>query len=131
MKYNIKPWVRLGLNLEYDMLRSTDKGMLSTTTNRDYEIKDPSTGKTYPTTLETKMDRFQNRYTMQYAMADLNVDFNIMEFWHNRKAQQLNLGWESVSVICVDGAATPLPSLAEKWLLPRMKDTTTSTPTTT
>lgn len=46
VKYNIKPWVRLGLNLEYDMLRSTDKGMLSTTTNRDYEIKDPSTGKT-------------------------------------------------------------------------------------
>lgn len=50
VKYNIKPWVRLGLNLEYDMLRSTDKGMLSTTTNKDYEIKDPSTGKTYPTT---------------------------------------------------------------------------------
>ena len=97
VKYNIKPWVRLGLNLEYDMLRSLDKGMLSTTTNRDYEIKDPSTGKTYPTTLETKMDRFQNRYTMQYAMADLNVDFNIMEFWHNRKAQQLNL-WLGVGV---------------------------------
>ena len=97
VKYNIKPWVRLGLNLEYDMLRSTDKGMLSTTTNKDYEIKDPSTGKTYPTTLETKMDRFQNRYTMQYAMADLNVDFNIMEFWHNRKAQQLNL-WLGVGV---------------------------------
>lgn len=97
VKYNIKPWVRLGLNLEYDMLRSLDKGMLSTTTNKDYEIKDPSTGKTYPTTLETKMDRFQNRYTMQYAMADLNVDFNIMEFWHNRKAQQLNL-WLGVGV---------------------------------
>ncbi len=43
------------------------------------------------------MDRFQNRYTMQYAMADLNVDFNIMEFWHNRKAQQLNL-WLGVGV---------------------------------
>lgn len=97
VKYNIKPWVRLGLNLEYDMLRSLDKGMLSTTTNRGYEIKDPSTGKTYPTTLETKMDRFQNRYTMQYAMADMNVDFNIMEFWHNRKAQQLNL-WLGVGV---------------------------------
>ena len=97
VKYNIKPWVRLGLNLEYDMLRSLDKGMFSTTTNRGYEIKDPSTGKTYPTTLETKMDRFQNRYTMQYAMADLNVDFNIMEFWHNRKAQQLNL-WLGVGV---------------------------------
>ena len=97
VKYNIKPWVRLGLNLEYDMLRSLDKGMLSTTTNRGYEIKDPSTGKNYPTTLETKMDRFQNRYTMQYAMADLNVDFNIMEFWHNRKAQQLNL-WLGVGV---------------------------------
>ena len=91
VKYNIKPWVRLGLNLEYDMLRSTDKGMLSTTTNKDYEIKDPSTGKTYPTTLETKMDRFQNRYTMQYAMADLNVDFNFMEFWPARKAQWFNI----------------------------------------
>ena len=79
VKYNIKPWIRLGLNLEYDMLKSSDKDWLSTTTKRDFEIKDPSTGKTYSTTLNTKVDIFQNKNTMHYGMADLNVDFNIME----------------------------------------------------
>ena len=97
VKYNIKPWIRLGLNLEYDMLKSSDKDWLSTTTKRDFEIKDPSTGKTYPTTLNTKVDIFQNKNTMHYGMADLNVDFNIMELWHNRKAQNWNL-WLGVGV---------------------------------
>ena len=97
VKYNIKPWIRLGLNLEYDMLKSSDKDWLSTTTKRDFEIKDPSTGKIYPTTLNTKVDIFQNKNTMHYGMADLNVDFNIMELWHNRKAQNWNL-WLGVGV---------------------------------
>lgn len=98
VKYNIKPWVRLGVNVEYDMLKSTGKDVISKTITTDgYVIKDPSTGKTYPTTLETKIDRLQNRYSMHYGMADLNVDFNIMEFWHNRKAQHLNI-WMGVGV---------------------------------
>ena len=92
LKYNIKPWVRIGLNLEYTMLKATGKHVASSTvTKNDFVITDPSTGKTYPAPLETKIDRIQNRYNMHYAMADLNFDFNIMEFWHNRKAQKFNL----------------------------------------
>lgn len=98
LKYNIKPWVRLGLNFEYDMLKSTGKNVLSTTITTDnYEIKDPTSGKTYPTTLETKVDKIQDRYVMHYGMADLDVGFNIMEFLHNRKAQKLNI-WMSIGV---------------------------------
>lgn len=92
VKYNIKPWVRIGLNLEYTMLKATGKHVFSQTVkNENFVITDPSTKKTYPTTLETKIDRIQNRYNMHYAMADLNVDFNIMELWHNRKAQKFNM----------------------------------------
>lgn len=91
-KYNIKPWVRWGLNLEYTMLKATGKYVTSEkTVDETYVITDPSTGKTYPATLETNIDRLQNRYNMHYAMADLNVDFNLLDIWHNRKAQKWNL----------------------------------------
>lgn len=91
-KYNIKPWVRWGLNLEYTMLKSTGKVVAKQKLVDDnYTITDPSTGKTYPAPLETTIDRLQNRYNMHYAMADVNIDFNIMDIWHNRKAQKWNL----------------------------------------
>ncbi len=92
LDYNIKPWVRVGLNLEYTMLKATGKYVTSRTEKTDgFVITDPTTKKTYNTTLETKIDMLQNRYNMHYAMADLNIDFNFMELWHNRKAQWLNL----------------------------------------
>lgn len=92
LDYNIKPWVRVGLNLEYTMLKATGKHVASRTVTTDgFVITDPTTKKTYNTTLETKIDLLQNRYNMHYAMADLNVDFNFMELWHDRKAQSFNL----------------------------------------
>lgn len=92
LDYNIKPWVRVGLNLEYTMLKATGKYVSSRTEKKDgFVITDPTTKKTYNTTLETKIDVLQNRYNMHYAMADINVDFNFMELWHNRKAQWFNL----------------------------------------
>ncbi len=98
VKYNVKPWVRLGLNLEYTMLKATGKYVSSQKlVKEDFVITDPSTNKTYPTTLETTIDRIQNRYNMHYAMADLNVDFNIMDIWHHRKAQKFNM-WLGVGV---------------------------------
>ena len=43
LKYNIKPWVRIGLNLEYTMLKATGKHVASSTvTKNDFVITDLS-----------------------------------------------------------------------------------------
>lgn len=86
VKYNIKPWVRLGLNVGYTMVKSTNKYVLSSTTTQDgFMVGD------YATTLETKIDRLQNRNNMHLLGADVNADFNILDIWHYRKAQWINL----------------------------------------
>ncbi len=86
VKYNIKPWVRLGLNVGYTMLKSTNKYVSSSTTiQNNFMVAD------YPTTLETKIDRLQNRNNTHLLGADINTDFNILDIWHNRKTQWINL----------------------------------------
>lgn len=96
VKYNIRPWVRVGLNLGYTMAKSNTKDAMShTLVNPNFTVTDPTSGKVYSAPLTTKVDRFQNRNAMHMAMGDLNVDFNIMELWHNRQAQQFNL-WVGV-----------------------------------
>lgn len=86
VKYNIKPWVRIGLNAGYTMLESTGKNILSTTTtNPNFTVGDR------PATLEKKSDRLQNRNNMDLLGADINVDFNILAIWPKRKAQWLNM----------------------------------------
>lgn len=118
LDYNIKPWVRVGLNLEYTMLKATGKFISSRTEKTDgFVITDPTTNKTYNTTLETKIDMLQNRYNMHYTMADINADFNFMELWPNRKAQWLNL-WIGTGVGYLHGwsrhtATTSYSELAE------------------
>lgn len=123
VKYNIKPWVRVGLNLEYDMLKSTGKLVSSYTIKDDsYVIKNPQDGKTYPAPKETKVDILQDRYTMHYAMADLNADFNIMELWHNRKAQKWNV-WLGVGVGYLHGWSRNTSSVSYSELAVAKSDT--------
>lgn len=123
VKYNIKPWVRVGLNLEYDMLKSTGKLVSSYTIKDDsYVIKNPQDGKTYPAPKETKVDILQDRYTMHYAMADLNADFNIMELWHNRKAQKWNI-WLGVGVGYLHGWSRNTSSVSYSELAVAKSDT--------
>lgn len=84
--YNIRPWVRVGLKAEYTILKSTSRVIRMGTTSQDgYKVGD------YTTTLNTTVDRLQNRNNMSVAMADLHADFNIMDIWHHRKAQKFNL----------------------------------------
>ena len=76
VKYNIQPWVRLGVNAGYTMLKSSGNHSLSiTTTDHNFLIGD-RTG-----TLELKY----------LAGVDANADFNILEIWPKRKAQWLSL----------------------------------------
>ena len=86
VKYNIKPWVRVGLNAGYTMVKSVNKDVISETT----VVPGFQLG-AYTTDLEVRTDLIQNRNDMHLAGVDLNIDFNIMELWHNRKAQHWNL----------------------------------------
>ena len=86
VKYNIQPWVRLGVNAGYTMLKSSGNHSLSiTTTDHNFLIGD-RTG-----TLELKSDRLQNLNNTYLAGVDANADFNILEIWPKRKAQWLSL----------------------------------------
>lgn len=86
VKYNIRPWVRMGLNVGWTYLKDADKGTVtSTTTTPNYQVN----GRTG--TLETVGVRLQNRNMTQMLGADLNIDLNIMDIWHNRRAQKFNL----------------------------------------
>lgn len=86
VKYNIKPWVRVGINAGYTMLKATGKNILSSTmTDDNYMVGDR------PAILKIKSDRIQNRNNTNLMGADANVDFNILAIWPNRKAQWVNL----------------------------------------
>ena len=86
VKYNIQPWVRLGVNAGYTMLKSSGNHSLSiTTTDHNFLIGD-RTG-----TLELKSDRLQNLNNTYLAGEDANAGFNILEIWPKRKAQWLSL----------------------------------------
>ena len=92
VKYNIKPWVRVGLKAEYTMVKSTgDAVSMGSTQKEGYMVGDRST------TLNTTVDRVQNRNNMNVLMADLHADFNVMDIWHDRKAQKFNL-WVGTGV---------------------------------
>ena len=87
IKYNWKPWVRVGLNAGYTMLKATNKGVISNTSTTEGYLVD---GK-YPATLETTVDIIQNRNNTHVFGLDANIDFNIADIWHKRKAQWFNL----------------------------------------
>lgn len=86
VKYNIRPWVRLGANAGYTMLKATGKHILSVVTTDDNFMIDNRPG-----TLEVKSDRLQNRNGAHLLGLDINADFNILQIWPKRKAQWLNL----------------------------------------
>lgn len=86
VKYNIKPWVRVGVNAGYTMLKSTGKSILSSTTiDNNFLVGD------HRTTLEKESDRLQNSNSAHLLGLDANVDFNILQIWPERKAQWINL----------------------------------------
>lgn len=86
VKYNLKPWVRLGVNAGYTMLKAINKNVRSFTTTENGYLVD---GK--PGILTITSDRLQNQNNTHVLGLDANADFNILEFWPQRKAQWLNL----------------------------------------
>lgn len=86
VKYNLKPWVRLGVNAGYTMLKAMNKDFLSSTTTENNYLIDKQ-----PASLTVFSDRLQNQNNMHLLGIDANADFNILQFWPRRKAQWLNL----------------------------------------
>ena len=87
VKYNIRPWVRVGLKFEYTQIKAVNEGSLLISEQKD--IATTLNGK--PAVQRTTIERIQNMNLMHVGMADLNVDFNIMDIWHNRRSQKFNL----------------------------------------
>lgn len=86
VKYNIKPWVRVGLNLGYTKIKALNKGIAHTqTVSNNYQIGDYNDG-----VLTVDKAVLVNRRDIHFAGADLNVDFNVLELFKNRN-QRWNL----------------------------------------
>lgn len=92
VKYYINPMWRLGLNIGWNK-NSQYCGNIATysTETPNFTIGDRTA------TLTTTAARMQYDNAGNNYFADLNVDFNIMDLWHNRKAQKLNI-WAGVGV---------------------------------
>ena len=86
VKYNIKPWVRVGLNLGYTKIKAMNNGLAHTqTVTNNFQIGDRTDG-----VLTTDKVILSNRNDIHLAGADLNADFNILELFQQRD-QRWNL----------------------------------------
>ena len=96
VNYTIKPWWRVGMNLNYIYLKSADKGAVTETSSKNYTVEGQAG------ILNTTSVRLQNRNMNHILGADLNVDFNIMDIWHNRNLQKFNL-WAGTGIGYIHG----------------------------
>lgn len=97
VKYNIQPWVRIGLNVGYTMVKSTNRDLTSSTVETpNFIIGD------YPGTLVTYTTNFQDRNNMHLLGADFNLDFNLLNMVLNRKHSQFNI-WLGVGIGYIHG----------------------------
>lgn len=80
LKYNIKPWVRVGLNLGYTKIKAKNAGIDSTrTVTPGYQV-----GEYKDAILTVDKAVLVNRNDNHLALADLGIDFNILELAQNR-----------------------------------------------
>lgn len=86
VRYYINPMWRLGLNLGWNSNKQYCGNILTSTKETpNFDIQ----GRT--TTLTTNAARMQYNNAGNNYFADLNVDFNFLDLWHNRKAQKWNV----------------------------------------
>lgn len=84
LNYNIRPWLRLGLNYEFSQYgreqRFAEYQPISTDflKNQGMTLVESGGGKAY------------SKMWTQFHAADFSVEFNIAELWQNRKAQWFN-----------------------------------------
>lgn len=92
VKYNIKPWVRVGLNLGYTKVKAINKGFIHTqTVTNNFQIGNYNDG-----ILTVDKVILAGRNDIHLAGADLNADFNFLELFQKRN-QRWNL-WVGTGV---------------------------------
>lgn len=98
VKYNIRPWIRLGFNADFTTIKSLDKSILENKTiTPNFKVGD------YYTDLVVESKRIQNKNDLYLIGRDINVDFNVMQIWPNRGAQWFNIylgvgvGWANLN----------------------------------
>ncbi len=97
VKYNIKPWVRVGANLGYTKLGAKTHDILTVeTVDNNFMVGG------FPATLTTTAHRLQNTNIADVFGFDLNADFNVMEFWPERGLQKLNV-YAGLGLGCLHG----------------------------
>lgn len=86
VKYNISPMWRVGINAGYARNKFVNGQVLTYTTETpDFMVS----GR--PATLVTNAARLNGDNRSDNFYADLNIDWNLLDLWHNRKAQKLNI----------------------------------------
>lgn len=82
LNYNIRPWIRLGLNYEFSKFKREQR-------LTDFQAISPVADATAPTRNYGGM-AYRKMWT-QYHNLDLTAEFNIMQLWKSRKCTWFNL----------------------------------------
>lgn len=112
VNYNLRPWIRLGLNYEYSKYKREQR-------MGNFEAIDPSFDGTSSGLTENTANRGGVAYRKLWDMyhnADLTAEFNIMQFWPNRKCTQFNLyAGTGVGMMFAKGNTYTLGMGNEQW----------------
>lgn len=108
--YNIKPWVRVGLNYDWSGFRREQKldqfsPEVANARSEDHELVERAEGLAYA------------RMNMRYHALDLMAEFNIMEIWKERQSKRFNLyAGLGVGFMISKGCTYSISMGHERWL---------------
>lgn len=85
-KYYINPMWRVGINAGYAHNKFINGNVLT----KSWETPNFQVGD-HTTTLVTNAARLNGDNLGDHFYADLNIDWNVLDLWHNRKAQKWNI----------------------------------------
>lgn len=97
VKYNITPMWRVALNAGYIHSRNFTGGIITSTKEEEGFMVGNDEYGYHPGTLITNGARLDNTWKAHQFYTELNLNWNILDLWHYRKAQKWNL-WLGVGV---------------------------------
>ena len=116
INYNIRPWVRLGINYEFSKFKAEQRfSEFQETDAMMPQISNPQ--------LSQLIDKnggiaYRKQWT-DYHNVSLTAEFNIMEFWKNRECKKFNIyAGTGLGVMFAHGNIYTLGMGSEKWADP-------------
>lgn len=91
VKYNITPMWRLGLNMGYLYNRRFVGEVAHFSYTTDYTFPETANNREVTTDKTVNAARLDNGWTSHQLYGELAINWNILDLWHHRKAQQWNL----------------------------------------